>query len=99
MSDGYIVSEAALPALVTVSNELGEPRYPTMRNIMAANRKRPTTWKLSDLELDDSILTPQLEVLEVAFPERNQECEMIEAEDGEAAGRQLAMKLHEAGLI
>ena len=97
--DGYIVSETTLPALVTVSNELGEPRYPTMRNIMAANRKRPTTWKLSDLALDAAVLTPQLEVLEVTFPERDQECEMIEAEDGATAGRQLAIKLHEAGLI
>ena len=99
VSDGYLVAEAALPALVTVTNELGEPRYPALRNIMAANRKRPTIWKASDLELDADLLTPQLEVLEIAFPTRNQECEIIEAEDAADAGRQLALKLREAGLI
>jgi len=99
VSDGYLVAEAAMPALVTVTNELGEPRYPTMRNIMAANRKRPTIWKASDLDLDADLLTPQLEVLEIAFPIRNQECEIIEAEDAADAGRQLALKLREAGLI
>jgi electron transfer flavoprotein beta subunit len=99
VSDGYLVAEATLPALVTVTNELGEPRYPTLRNIMAANRKRPTIWKASDLEIDADLLTPQLEVLDIAFPTRNQACEFIEAEDDAAAGRQLALKLREAGLI
>lgn len=99
VSDGYLVAQATLPALVTVTNELGEPRYPTMRNIMAANRKRPTIWKAADLDLDTNFLTPQLEVLDIAFPTRNRECEFIEAEDDADAGRQLALKLREAGLI
>jgi electron transfer flavoprotein beta subunit len=97
--DGYVLTEAALPALVTISNELGEPRYPTMRHIMAANRKRPTIWKLADLGLDAAQLTPQLEVLELTFPERTQHCEFIDAADAEVAGRQLASVLHTAQLI
>ncbi len=99
VADGYLVAEASLPALITVTNELGEPRYPALRNIMAANRKRPTTWKAKDLDLDPSTLTPQLEVVEVAFPSKTQECELIDAEDGGEAGRQLAVVLREAGLI
>lgn len=99
LPDGYVVAAASLPALVTVSNELGEPRYPTMRNIMAANRKRPTIWKRADLDLDSALLSPQLEVVEVMFPERTQQCEFIEAEDTAAAGRKLAITLREAGLI
>jgi electron transfer flavoprotein beta subunit len=97
--DGYVLTEAALPALVTISNELGEPRYPTMRHIMAANRKRPTIWKLADLELDAALLTPQLEVLELTFPERTQRCEFIDAADVAVAGRQLASALRTAQLI
>jgi electron transfer flavoprotein beta subunit len=99
VTDGYRVAEAGLPALITVTNELGEPRYPALRNIMAANRKRPTTWKVDDLDLDPAMLTPQLEVIEVAFPSKAQACEMIESEDGAEAGRRLAQVLHEAGLI
>ena len=41
-SDGYDVIEADMPAVVTISNELGEPRYPTLKGIMAAGRKTPT---------------------------------------------------------
>lgn len=99
VADGYLIAEASLPALVTVTNELGEPRYPALRSIMAANRKRPTTWKATDLDLDAAMLTPQIEVVEVAFPSKKQTCEMIEAEDGAEAGRRLAQMLHEAGLI
>ena len=99
VSDGYVVAEASFPALVTVSNEIGEPRYPTMRNIMTANRKRPTVWKSTDLELDPAVMAPQLEIVELSFPSRMQQCEFIAADDPAEAGRQLAAKLHEAGLI
>lgn len=99
VTDGYLVAEASLPALVTVSNELGAPRYPNMRNIMAANRKRPTLWKSTDLGLDATVLTPRLEVVELAFPARDQQCEFIEGSDGAEAGAKLALKLREVGLI
>jgi electron transfer flavoprotein beta subunit len=99
VTDGYVLTEAPLPALVTISNELGQPRYPTMRHIMAANRKRPVIWKLADLELDTALLTPQLEVLELTFPERTQRCEFIEAADAAEAARQLATVLRTAQLL
>ena len=99
VTDGYVVAEASLPALVTVSNEIGEPRYPTMRNIMTTNRKRPTIWKSTDLELDPALMAPQLEIVELSFPSRTQQCEFIAADDPAEAGRQLAAKLQEAGLI
>jgi electron transfer flavoprotein alpha/beta subunit len=70
-----------------------------MRNIMAANRKRPAVWKLADLNLDPGLLTPQLEVIELMFPQRTQQCEFIEAEDVATAAHKLALQLRAAGLI
>lgn len=96
---GCDVVEAALPALVTVSNELGTPRYPNMRNLMAAKRKRPVVWTRADLGLDTAALSARVEVLELLSPQRAQVCEFIAAEDGAAAGKQLATTLHAAGLI
>ncbi len=40
-----------LPAVVTVSNELGEPRYPKLPQIMAAARKQVVVWTAADLGL------------------------------------------------
>ena len=98
-NDGYEVVEAPLPALVTVSNELGQPRYPTLRGIMAATRKQPTIWNAADLDADASQLEPRVTLQELFVPVRDQQCEIIEGDDAADAGRQLALKLREAKLI
>ena len=91
--------EADLPALVTVSNELGQPRYPTLRGIMAATRKKPTVWSAQDLEMDVGGLEPRLSLVELFVPVSETECEIIEGDAEEEAGRNLALKLREAKLI
>ena len=53
-ADGYEVIEVSLPALITISNELGEPRYPKITGIMAAKKKEPIIWKPADIGLDAS---------------------------------------------
>lgn len=40
-----------LPALVSVTDRSGEPRYPSFKGIMAAKRKPLQTWGLADLGL------------------------------------------------
>jgi electron transfer flavoprotein beta subunit len=99
ITDGYEVVEASLPALVTVSNELGEPRYPTLRGIMTASRKAPTVWSAADLGLDAAMLAPRLELTDLFVPVVDKVCEFIEGEDEVDAGRQLALRLREAKLI
>ena len=97
--DGYQIVEAGLPALVTVSNELGQPRYPTLRGIMAATRKKPTIWTTNDLELDSAALDPRIKLHDLFVPQRDQVCEMIEGNDAADSARLLAMKLREVKLI
>jgi len=99
LPDGYEVMEAPLPAVVTVSNELGEPRYPTLRGIMQATRKMPTVWKPADLGLDPSQISPSLELADLFIPVREKRCEFIEGETEEEIGRKLALRLREAKLI
>jgi electron transfer flavoprotein beta subunit len=41
--------EASLPALVSVTDQINEPRYPSFKGIMAAKKKPLATWSLSDL--------------------------------------------------
>ena len=99
LPDGYEVVEARLPAMVTVTNELGEPRYATLRGIMAAGRKTPEVWTADDLGLEQSALEPKVRVTGLAVPTREQRCEFVEGEDEADAGRQLAVRLSEAKLI
>ena len=99
LSDGYEVFESQLPAVVTVSNELGEPRYPTLRGIMAASRKRPVTKTIGDLDLDESRLGARLQTLDLYIPVSESDVEIIEGEDEAEAGRNLALRLREEKII
>jgi electron transfer flavoprotein beta subunit len=47
-----LVVEAALPAVVSVTDQSGEARYPSMRGILAAKKKPVQTWSLADLGVD-----------------------------------------------
>ena len=97
--DGYEVVEAGMPAVVTVSNELGEPRYPNLRGIMAASRKAPTVWTAEDLDLDIGRLAPSLELIDLFVPVSDRRCEFVEGEDEADAGRKLALRLREEKLL
>jgi electron transfer flavoprotein beta subunit len=97
--EGHEVVEAPLPALVTVSNELGLPRYPTMRAIMTANRKRPAIWKLSDLGVDPATIQPSLRLVDLSVPVQDQACEFIDGSDEREIAQKLFQKLRETRLI
>jgi electron transfer flavoprotein beta subunit len=97
--EGHEIIEAPLPALITVSNELGLPRYPTMRAIMAANRKRPAIWKLSDVGVDPAALQPRLQLVDLFVPVQDQACEFIEGSDEREIANTLFQKLRDGRLI
>ncbi|NNM46232.1 electron transfer flavoprotein subunit beta/FixA family protein [Knoellia koreensis] len=55
--DGDAASEtivATLPALVSVTDQINEPRYPSFKGIMAAKKKPVEEWSLADLGVDAS---------------------------------------------
>jgi electron transfer flavoprotein beta subunit len=55
--DGDAASEtivASLPALVSVTDQINEPRYPSFKGIMAAKKKPVEEWALADLGVDAS---------------------------------------------
>ena len=95
--DGYEVVEASPPVVVTVSNELGQPRYPTLRGIMAAGRKQPTVWSAQDLGLDTT--ASRMKLLKLYQPDKISQCEFIEGGSPAEAGVNLALKLREAKII
>lgn len=101
-SDGYELIEADMPALITVSGEIGQPRYTTMAGIMTAGKKEISVWKPKDIGLDPSqagAAGRRLQLLELFQPVREGECEIIERENPEDAGISLALKLREAKLL
>lgn len=102
LDDGSEVVAAELPALVTVSNELGAARKPNLRETMRAARKPVVTWSAADLGLPvDAIgAAGRRAVRERVFvPVKDNRCEMIAgASPGEQAAR-LALRLRETKVI
>jgi len=101
-ADGYEVIEVSLPALITVSNELGEPRYPKITGIMAAKKKEPTIWKPADIGLDASQVGAagrRTKLFKLFQPVHEGKCEIIDAESPEEAGANLATKLRESKIL
>jgi electron transfer flavoprotein beta subunit len=53
--DGDVASEtveASFPVIVSVTDQINEPRYPSFKGIMAAKKKPVQTWSVADLGLD-----------------------------------------------
>ncbi|MBC8429692.1 MAG: electron transfer flavoprotein subunit beta/FixA family protein [Dehalococcoidia bacterium] len=100
--EGYEVIEVSLPALITVSNEIGEPRYPTIKGIMAAKKKEPVIWKPADIGVEVSQIGAagrRTKLLKLFQPVREAKCEIVEGENPEEAAVNLALKLREAKVL
>lgn len=50
--DGRATLEASLPALISVTEKINEPRYPSFKGIMAAKKKPVETFTIADLGID-----------------------------------------------
>jgi len=98
LADGYQVMQCDLPAVVTVTSELGELRYPTMPMRLQARRRRPTYLTLDELGLAVDT-DPGWSVLDLSLLEMTRECTLVEGHDAREAGRRLAALLLEQRLV
>jgi electron transfer flavoprotein beta subunit len=85
---GYDVVEAETPALITVTAGVGEPRYASLKGIMAARSKEVKKVGLSDLGVTPG--TPAEEVLDVVDAEQRKAGEVVE-DDGTAVEKIIAL--------
>ena len=102
LADGHEVGEVSLPALLTISNEIGEPRYPTIKGIMAAKKKEPTIWKPADIGVEATQIGAtgrRTKMLKLYQPVREGACEIVGGETPEEAAANLALKLREAKIL
>ncbi|MFC1925418.1 electron transfer flavoprotein subunit beta/FixA family protein [Chloroflexota bacterium] len=100
--DGLEIIEATLPALVTVSNEIGQARLPTGKGIIMAARKQIPAWTAGDLGCDASLIgsgAAKSELLSLTIPSRARKGEIVEGESIDEAAGNLALKLREMKAI
>ena len=102
LDNGSEILEAALPVVVTISNEIGTPRKPTMRQIMKAGRKKPETWNATDLGLDvdqPGVGTARLLVEEIFVPDNHRECEFVTGDTPAECAQRVVDQLKELRVL
>jgi electron transfer flavoprotein beta subunit len=92
--------ELPLPAVVTVQYGANQPRYASLKGIMAAKKKPFVVWSASDLELGsgDGVLESFLDVRELSIPERKSRVEILTGTPEEAV-TQLVEKLRKEAKV
>ncbi len=102
LDDGFETVEVGLPAVVSVSNEFGEPRYPQLRQIMLAAKKTVQVWSAADLGLsaeEVGVANRWLPLEALSVPKVESHVEIITGDTPEEKARNLVQKLRAARLI
>ncbi len=88
----------SLPAVISAQKGLNEPRYETLKGIMAAKKKEIPVVTLADLDLKEEDVAPLLEVTKIESPPQRQAGKIVEEEPAEAA-RQMVKFLHDEAKV
>ena len=102
LADGFESVKLPLPAVVTVSNEIGDPRYPKLQQIMLAAKKTVTRWSADDLGLDPSTVGAagaRLTLERLFIPELGGDVELMEGDNPAEQAQRLATTLREAKIL
>jgi len=83
----------SLPAVVSAQKGLNEPRYETLKGIMAAKKKEIPVIKLEDLGLAAGDLEPQIVITGLDVPPERKAGKILQGDPAETA-RGLAALLH-----
>ena len=98
---GFDWIAAPLPVVATVTDQVGEPRYASLKGIMAAKRKSLETWSLDDVGLgaDELAGAALTKVTDARPPEAKPPTERIEGLPAAEAATKIADWLEQRKLI
>ena len=98
---GYMKVSAPLPALVSVTKSIAEPRYPSLKGIMGAKKKTIAQFSLAELSLDHSIGSDgaKTAVVALADPPLRGKGKVVTVADGAEGARVIVEFLRERKLI
>lgn len=100
--EGYEVIEAPMPLLVTVVKSINEPRLPSAKGGMRANRMDIPVFTVNDIAVDENkigLKGSPTQVRRIFTPEQRTQGELIQADSGREAAQILADKLSQAKIL
>ena len=97
--DGFIVMDAELPAVVTVTKTEYDLRFASVKSKMAANRAEIPILTAADLGPDAASAWSPVKTIKTYIPQRKTGGVKIEEETGELSAEKLTALLSDAGVI
>jgi len=97
--DGDELVEASCPVVVTISNELGEPRFPTTAKKIAARRMKPTIVSIDELSLPPEEREPRVTMTRQFVPTVQGNCEFLSGETPAELADRLIENLRRDGVL
>ncbi len=100
--EGYELIETHLPVLLTVLKSINEPRLPTVKGTMKANRKEIPVWTAADMDVDPARLGLKgspTQVRRIFTPPQRVQGQLIQAGSAREAAGLLVKKLTDAKLV
>ncbi len=98
-NEGDEVVEVGCPAVVTISNELGDPRYPTGIRTVKAQRVKPRQVSVEELDLGEDGGRPRWTMTRQSVETITGACEFIEGDSPAALAQELVRRLRVDGVI
>jgi electron transfer flavoprotein beta subunit len=102
LDNGFETVEVQAPCLISISNEFGDPRYPQLKQIMAAAKKTVQVWGIDDLDLsaaDVGVEGSRLVLEKLYAPKNEVNVEIIEGDSPEEKAQNLARRLRETRIL
>lgn len=97
---GAEVVEADMPVLATITNDQSnQPRYSSVKGIMAAKRKDIPIWSAQELEIDPAEIQPVVVIDELIVPSYDRQVMFIDGQDGAEKATRLAEHLIKMNLF
>ncbi len=90
--------ETSLPAVISAQKGMNEPRYTSLKGIMAAKKKPIDVRDAAALGLDAAAVAPKTKVVAMELPPGRPPVKMIEG-DPEAQAKELLRLLHEEARV
>jgi len=102
LEDRSEVVRVKMPALVTVTKEINEPRIPSLMAVMKASKKELVSWSLEDLGVSKENVGATgsaVQILEVLAPKVERKQVKIEGETAQEIAEKLVKALIQEGVV
>ncbi|MGA3191468.1 MAG: electron transfer flavoprotein subunit beta/FixA family protein [Candidatus Bathyarchaeia archaeon] len=99
LEDASETVKAKMPALISVTREINQPRIPSLMMIMKASKKEIVTWTLKDLNVSTEKIAAKTEVIDALAPKMERKKIKITGESVQEIAEKLAKALIQEGVV